>query len=66
MWPAERIGGGLKSRARTAGGGSPAQVVKRLTVFVEVAPSARTCSRATLDDVDQLELIAGEVMPQVG
>ncbi len=63
---AERIGRDLEELQQNGAAGSPAEVVERLAAFAEAGSQRAYLQVIDLDDIDHLELIATEVMPQVG
>jgi F420-dependent oxidoreductase-like protein len=63
---AQRIGRDLEELRENGAAGSPAEVVERLAAFAQAGSERAYLQVIDLDDVDQLELIAAEVMPQVG
>jgi F420-dependent oxidoreductase-like protein len=62
---AQRIGTDLEQLRRTGAAGSPSEVVERLSQFAEVGAQRAYLQVIDLDDLDQLELIAAEVMPSL-
>jgi F420-dependent oxidoreductase-like protein len=62
---AQRIGTDLDQLRRGGAAGSPAEVVERLSVFAQAGSQRAYLQVIDLDDLDQLELIAAEVMPQL-
>jgi F420-dependent oxidoreductase-like protein len=60
---AQRIGTDLQQLRRAGAAGSPAEVVERLNAFAEAGAQRCYLQVIDLDDLDQLELIAAEVMP---
>ncbi len=62
---AERIGRDLQELRSNGAAGSPAEVVERLAAFAQAGAQRAYLQVLDLDDVDQLELIAAEVMPQL-
>jgi alkanesulfonate monooxygenase SsuD/methylene tetrahydromethanopterin reductase-like flavin-dependent oxidoreductase (luciferase family) len=63
---AERIGRDLEELRQNGAAGSPAEVAERLVAFAEVGSERAYLQVIDLDDIDQLELVAAEVMPRVG
>ncbi len=63
---AERIGRDLQELRQNGAAGSPTEVVERLAAFAEAGSQRAYLQVIDLDDIDHLELIATEVMPQVG
>ena len=62
---AERIGRDLQELRSAGAAGSPAEVLERLAGFAEAGSQRAYLQVIDLDDIDQLELIAAEVMPQL-
>jgi F420-dependent oxidoreductase-like protein len=62
---ARRIGTDLEQLRRSGAAGSPAEVVERLSQFAQVGSQRAYLQVIDLDDLDQLELIAAEVMPHL-
>jgi alkanesulfonate monooxygenase len=62
---AEAIGRDVQQMRETSIAGSPAEVVDRLGAFAELGATRAYLQIIDLSDVDQLELIATEVMPQL-
>jgi F420-dependent oxidoreductase-like protein len=62
---AERIGRDLDDLRSNGAAGSPDEVVERLAGFAEAGSQRAYLQLIDLDDIDQLELIAAEVMPQL-
>jgi F420-dependent oxidoreductase-like protein len=62
---AERIGRDLQELRSNGAAGSPAEVLERLASFAEAGSQRAYLQVIDLDDIDQLELIAAEVMPQL-
>jgi F420-dependent oxidoreductase-like protein len=62
---AQRIGTDLQQLRRSGAAGSPAEVVERLSAFAQAGSQRAYLQVIDLDDLDQLELIAAEVMPQL-
>jgi F420-dependent oxidoreductase-like protein len=62
---AERIGRDLDELRRNAAAGTPAEVLERLSGFAQAGAQRAYLQVLDLDDVDQLELIAAEVMPHL-
>ena len=63
---AERIGRDLEELRQNGAAGSPAEVAERLAAFAEAGSERAYLQVIDLDDIEQLELIAAEVMPLVG
>ncbi len=63
---AERIGRDLEELRQNGAAGSPTEVVERLAAFAEAGSQRAYLQVIDLDDIDHLELIAAEVMRQVG
>jgi F420-dependent oxidoreductase-like protein len=62
---AERIGTGLDDLRSGAAAGSPEEVVERLAEYAAVGSQRAYLETIDLDDLDQIELVAAEVMPQL-
>jgi len=62
---AERIGRDLDDLRSNGAAGSPDEVLERLSDFAGAGSQRAYLQVIDLDDVDQLELIAAEVMPQL-
>jgi F420-dependent oxidoreductase-like protein len=62
---AERIGRDLQELRSNGAAGSPTEVLERLAAFSEAGSQRAYLQVLDLDDVDQLELIAAEVMSQL-
>jgi F420-dependent oxidoreductase-like protein len=62
---AARIGRDLEELRSNGAAGSPAEVVARLAAFAQAGAQRAYLQLIDLDDIDQLELIAAEVMPQM-
>jgi len=62
---AERIGRDLDELRRNAAAGTPAEVLERLSGFAQAGAQRAYLQVLDLDDIDQLELIAAEVMPHL-
>jgi F420-dependent oxidoreductase-like protein len=62
---AERIGRDLDDLRSNGAAGSPDEVVERLVGLAEAGSQRAYLQVIDLDDIDQLELIAAEVMPQL-
>jgi F420-dependent oxidoreductase-like protein len=62
---AERIGRDLEELRRNGAAGSPADVLERLAAFADAGAQRAYLQLIDLDDIDHLELIAAEVMPQL-
>jgi alkanesulfonate monooxygenase len=63
---AQRIGRDLAELRENGAAGSPAEVAERLAAFAQAGSERAYLQVIDLDDIDQLELIAAEVMPQLG
>ncbi|WP_395244657.1 LLM class F420-dependent oxidoreductase [Agromyces sp. MMS24-K17] len=63
---AERIGRDPEDLARTGIGGTPQQVVDRLAGLAELGVETIYLQVLDFDDLDVLELLASEVVPQLG
>ena len=63
---AQRIGRDLAELRQNGAAGSPAEVAERLAAFAQAGSERAYLQVIDLDDIEQLELIAAEVMPQVG
>jgi F420-dependent oxidoreductase-like protein len=63
---AKRIGRDLEELRQNGAAGSPAEVAERLATFAQAGSERAYLQVIDLDDIEQLELIAAEVMPQVG
>jgi alkanesulfonate monooxygenase len=63
---AQRIGRDLAELRENGAAGSPAEVAERLAAFAAAGSERAYLQVIDLDDIEQLELIAAEVMPQVG
>jgi alkanesulfonate monooxygenase len=63
---AQRIGRDLGELRENGAAGSPAEVAERLAAFAQAGSERAYLQVIDLDDIDQLELIAAEVMPQLG
>ncbi len=62
---AERIGRGVEDLRQHGAVGSPAEVAERLAAFAKAGSERAYLQVIDLDDIDHLELLAAEVMPQV-
>ena len=62
---AERIGRDLDDLRSNGAAGSPDEVLERLSDFAGAGSQRAYLQLIDLDDIDQLELIAAEVMPQL-
>jgi F420-dependent oxidoreductase-like protein len=62
---AERIGMDLSELRRSGAAGSPDEVLERLSSFAAIGAQRCYLQLIDLDDLDHLELIAGEVMPRL-
>jgi alkanesulfonate monooxygenase SsuD/methylene tetrahydromethanopterin reductase-like flavin-dependent oxidoreductase (luciferase family) len=62
---AAAIGMDLDELRRTALGGSPAEVVDRLGRFAEAGVQRMYLQLRDLSDLDQLQLVASDVVPQM-
>lgn len=62
---AERIGADLQDLRRGGAAGTPPEVVERLAAFAEAGSGRAYLQVIDLDDLDHLELIAAEVMPNL-
>jgi F420-dependent oxidoreductase-like protein len=62
---AERIGRDPEELRRNGAAGSPAEVLERLAAFADAGAQRAYLQLIDLDDIDHLELIAAEVMPQL-
>jgi alkanesulfonate monooxygenase SsuD/methylene tetrahydromethanopterin reductase-like flavin-dependent oxidoreductase (luciferase family) len=62
---AEALGRDLDDLRRTGIAGTPAEVVDKLGAFASVGVSRVYLQTLDLDDLDHLELVASEVLPQV-
>lgn len=62
---AEAIGRGAEDVRATILGGTPAEVVDKIGRFAEAGAERLYLQVLDLSDLDHLDLIAGEVMPQV-
>ncbi len=63
---AERIGRDVEELRQNGAAGSPAEVAERLAAFAQAGSERAYLQVIDLDDIEQLELIAAEVMPRVG
>ncbi|MFD8419740.1 LLM class F420-dependent oxidoreductase [Streptomyces sp. NPDC059466] len=63
---ADAIGRDVEELKANGLAGSPAEVVERIARFQDVGSQRMYLQMLDLDDLDHLELIASEVMPQVG
>ncbi|HEX4483121.1 MAG TPA: LLM class F420-dependent oxidoreductase [Solirubrobacteraceae bacterium] len=62
---AERVGLDLADLRASAAAGSPAEVAERLAEYAAVGSQRAYLQTIDLDDLDQIELVAAEVMPQL-
>jgi F420-dependent oxidoreductase-like protein len=62
---AEAVGRSVENLRANGLGGTPAEVVDRLGAFAELGATRAYLQILDLSDIDHLELIAGEVLPQV-
>ncbi len=62
---AEAIGADLDTLAATGVAGTPQQVVERLRAFAQAGARRAYLQQLDLSDLDQIELIAAEVLPQL-
>lgn len=62
---AERIGRSVPDLRDTAAGGTPAEVVERLSEYRRAGASRSYLQVLDMEDLDQLALIAAEVMPRL-
>ncbi|HTU77636.1 MAG TPA: LLM class F420-dependent oxidoreductase [Solirubrobacteraceae bacterium] len=62
---AERIGVDLGELRRSGAAGTPGEVIERLSVYAQAGSQRAYLQVIDLDDLEQLELIAAEVMPQL-
>jgi F420-dependent oxidoreductase-like protein len=62
---AERIGRDPEELRRNGAAGTPAEVLERLAAFADAGAQRAYLQLIDLDDIDHLELIAAEVMPQL-
>jgi F420-dependent oxidoreductase-like protein len=62
---AGRIGRELEDLRANGAAGSPREVAERLTAFAQIGSQRAYLQIIDLDDLDHLELIAAEVMPQL-
>lgn len=62
---AEVIGRDVDELKANGLAGSPAEVVERIAAFEAVGSQRMYLQMLDLDDLDQLELISAEVMPQL-
>ncbi len=62
---AEAIGRDLADLRENGLAGTPAQIVEKIAAFAEAGATKMYLQVLDLDDIDQLELIASEVLPRV-
>ncbi len=62
---AQRIGRELEDLHSNGAAGSPAEVAERLRAFAEVGAERAYLQVIDFDDIEHIELIAAEVMPQL-